>query len=80
MKFSEFCLCFHNSCEICHLFSRAPLRNSLWTGVIADVKLYLWPLKNVKMNTILLKLFWYKVFCPLKIAITQFSDGFGLKT
>ena len=24
----------------------------------------LWPLKNVKQNTILFKLFWYKVFVP----------------
>ena len=30
MKFSEFYLCFYNSCEIGHLFSRAPMRNSLW--------------------------------------------------
>ena len=30
MKFSEFLLCFHNSCEIWHFFSRAPMRNSLW--------------------------------------------------
>ena len=28
MKFSEFYLCFHNCCEIWHLFSRAPMRNS----------------------------------------------------
>ena len=30
MKFSEFYLCFLNSCEIWHLFSQAPMRNSLW--------------------------------------------------
>ena len=28
----------------------------------------------------LCKLFWYTVFCPLKIKITQFRDGFRLKT
>ena len=27
---SDFYLCFHNSCEIWHLFSWAPMRNSLW--------------------------------------------------
>ena len=31
MKFSEFYLCFHNSCEIWHLFSRAPMRISIYT-------------------------------------------------
>ena len=30
MKFSEFYLYFHNSCEIWHLFSQAPMRNRLW--------------------------------------------------
>ena len=30
VKFSGFYLCFHNSCEIWHLFSRAPMRNRLW--------------------------------------------------
>ena len=29
MKFSEFYLCFHNSREISHSFSRTPLRNFL---------------------------------------------------
>ena len=41
-------------------------------------KLYLQPLKNVKKNVILFKLFWYG-FCPLKVEITQFPDGFRLK-
>ena len=26
-----------------------------------------------------LKLFWYKIFCPLKLKITQFPNGFRLK-
>ena len=30
MKFSEFCICFHNSCEIGHSFSQTPMRNCLW--------------------------------------------------
>ena len=30
MKFPEFYPCFHNSCEIWHLFSQAPIRNFLW--------------------------------------------------
>ena len=29
MKFSEFYLRFHNSCEICHLFSRASMRKQM---------------------------------------------------
>ena len=34
MKFSEFYLCFHNSCEIWHLFSRLP--KEIFFGVITD--------------------------------------------
>ena len=30
MKLSEFYLRFRDSCEIWHLFSRAPIRNFLW--------------------------------------------------
>ena len=30
MKFSEFYLCNHNSCEIWHSFSRTSMRNFLW--------------------------------------------------
>ena len=30
MKFAELYLCFQSSCEICHLFSQAPMRNGLW--------------------------------------------------
>ena len=30
IKFSEFYLCFHNSCEIWYSFSRAPIKNFLW--------------------------------------------------
>ena len=30
MKFSEFYLCNHNSCEILHSFSRTSMRNFLW--------------------------------------------------
>ena len=36
-------------------------------------------MKNVKKNTVLFKLFCYKVFGPIKIKITQFPDGFRLK-
>ena len=50
MKFSEVYLCFHNSCEIGHAFSRAPMRNSLWS------------LKKAKKNAMFFNLFWYKVF------------------
>jgi len=30
MKFSEFYLCFHNSCEINDNYFQAPMRNSVW--------------------------------------------------
>ena len=36
------------------------------------------PSKSVIKNVICLKLFWYKVFCPLKIKVTQLSNGFHL--
>ena len=52
MKFSEFYLCFHNSLEILHLFSRAPVRESLWCLVLLFI------------YAILFKLFWFKVFVP----------------
>ena len=39
MKFSEFYLCNHNSCEIRHSFSRAPVRN--FFGVTTDDLLHL---------------------------------------
>ena len=34
IKFSEFYLCFHNSCEIWHSFSRTPVE--IFFGVITD--------------------------------------------
>ena len=34
MKFSEFYLCFHNSCEIWHSFSQTPMRKIF--GVITE--------------------------------------------
>ena len=86
MKSSEFHLCFHNSCEIWHLFSRAPMRNSLWCYnryLIISIAL-----EKCKKNVILFKLVWYKVFVHWKLKLraylftfavhTQFPDGFRL--
>ena len=41
-------------------------------GVITDNKLYLYPLKNVKRNAVLFKLFWYKVFVLWKLKFFNF--------
>ena len=70
MKSSEFHLCFHNSCEIWHLFSRALMRNSLWCYnryLIISIAL-----EKCKKNVILFKLFWYKVFVHWKLKLLNF--------
>ena len=36
MKFSEFNLCFHNPCEIWHLFSQAPMTNIVFGVITAN--------------------------------------------
>ena len=41
-------------------------------GVITDNKLYLKPLKNVKKNAVLFKLFRYKVFVHWKLKLLNF--------
>ena len=72
MKFSEFYLCFHNSCELWHLFSRAPIRNCLWCyyrKLITSIAL----LKSVKKkNAMLFILFWYKVFVHSILKLLNF--------
>ena len=77
MKFSEFYLCFHNSCEIWHSFSWASMRNSLWCY-------YRWlstslGLKNVKKDEIFFKLFWYKVFVHWELKLLNFLVDSVLK-
>ena len=37
-------------------------------------------IKNKKKSAMFLKLFWYKVHCPLKVKITQFPGGLRLDT
>ena len=72
MKFSEFYLCFHNSCEIWHSFPRAPVRKFLWCYyrwlIVLITSL---ALEKCKKNAICFKLFSHKVFCPLKFKITR---------
>ena len=71
MKFSEFYLFFHNSCEIWHAFSRTPIRNVLWCYNRRQITSFK-PLKNVKKNAIFFKLFWYKVFVAWKLKLLNF--------
>ena len=71
-------LCFHHSCEIWHSFHWTPMRNFLWCY-------YRWlitylALEKCKKNAIFFKLFWFNIFCPLKVKITQFLGGFSLKS
>ena len=66
MKFSEFYLCNHNSCEIWNSFSRSSVRKA------TDDLLHLKPLKNVTKNAIFFKLFWYKVFVHWKLKLLNF--------
>ena len=77
MKFLEFYLYNHNSCEIWHLFSRTSMRNFLWCY-------YRWfitslALEKCKKECNVLWVILVQDFCPLKIKITQFPDGFRLK-
>ena len=69
-KNSDFYLCYHNSYEIWHSFSRTSMRNFLWCY-------YRWfitslALKNVKNNAILFKLSWYKAFVHWKFKLLIF--------
>ena len=77
LKFSEFHLCFHNSCKIWHSFSRTPVRNFLWCY-------YRWlitslALEKCKKECNAPYIILVQGFCPLKIEITQFPGGFRLK-
>ena len=63
-------------CEIGHSFSRAPMRSFLWCY-------YSWfitslALEKCKKEFIILEIILVQDFCPLKIKITQFPDGFRL--
>ena len=78
VKFSEFYLCFHNSCEIWHLFSWAPIRNFLWCYYRQLITSTLLALEKCKKDCNILKNILVQGFCPLKIKIIQFPDGFGL--
>ena len=70
MKFLEFYLYDHISCEICHLFSRTSMRNFLWCY-------YGWfttslALEKCKKECIFFKLFWYKFFVHWKLKLINF--------
>ena len=80
MKFSGFYLCFHNSREIWHLFSRTPLRNFLWCY-------YRWLLTSLghekcikECNILHIHLFWYKDFVHWKLKLLNFLMDCGLQT
>ena len=75
-KLSEFYLCFHNSCEIQHSVSQASMRNFLWCY-------YRWlitslSLEKCKKEDNFVWIILVQGFCPLKIKLTQFPDGFRL--
>ena len=77
MKFLEFYLYNHNCCEIQHLFSWTSMKNFLWCY-------YRWfitssALEKCKKECNVLWVILVQDFCPLKIKITQFPDGFRLK-
>ena len=72
MTFSEFYL------WNLRFISRAPMRNSLWRFKIEIINyIYSHALKNVKKGGIV-QIIVVQGFCPLKVEITQFSDGFRL--
>ena len=66
----RFYLCFHNSWEIWHSFSRTPMRNFLWCYY--RWLIHLKPLKNVKNNAIFFKLFWHKDFVHWNLKLMNF--------
>ena len=75
----KLCLSFHNSCEIGNLFSWAHIRNCLLL-VLLQIANYNLLLKiKKKKNAIWFRLSGTRI-CPLNIKITQFPDGFRLKS
>ena len=70
MKFSEFTCVFTILVKFDIYFFGLPWEKVF--GVITDNKLYLYPLKNVKRNAVLFKLFWYKVFVFWKLKFFNF--------
>ena len=70
MKFSEFTCVFTILVKFDIYFLGLPWE--IVFGVITDNKLYLYPLKNVKRNAVLFKLFWYKVFVGWKLNFFNF--------
>ena len=76
MKFQEFHLRDHNSCEIWLSFSRTPMRNFLCCY-------YRWLITSLAFEKYekecnILKIILVQGFCPLKIKITELSGGFRL--
>ena len=72
-----FYMCYLNSCEIWNLFSQAPIRNCLWC--------YYWELttsitlEKCEKEWDMAQNILVQGFCPVKIEITQFSNGVCLK-
>ena len=55
------------------------LSSEIFFGVITDNSLHLYPLKKCKKECDIVEVILVQGFCPLKIEITQFPDGFRLK-
>ena len=74
MKFSEYYLCFHNSCEIWHLFSRTPMKNFLWCyyrWLITSLALEKCK-KECNILAIFFKSFWTRFFVHWKLKLLNF--------
>ena len=75
MKFSEFYLCNHNSCEIWHTFSDF---HEKFSSVLLQMIYYVSSPWKCKKECNILYIILVQGFCPLKIKITQFPGGFRL--
>ena len=63
MKFSEFYLFFHNSCETGHVFIFLESHEKFSLVLLQMINYIFSPWgKKVKMNAIFFKFFWYEVF------------------
>ena len=78
----EISLKFCNSCEILNLFSGALIPNCLLVSLQITNNLYRISitLEKCKKECNRVLIFRGQGFCPLKINITQFPDGFRLNT
>ena len=76
MKFSEYYLCFHNSCEIWLFFLLGSCGKLSLVLLQITYHVYSpWKVEKI-MQCCLNNIILVQSFCPLKIKITQFLSGF----